>query len=334
MRPEYLTDQEREYFYKGKQLPQIYREYLQYCKTERGLAIGSIHNRKKPILSFLLEMDQFATPSGVARLRPRHVHDYVMRTAKSLRREGKRTLVASLRDFFRFLYLKDCIGQDLSKAVPTITTYRMTTMHRGIPWKCVEAVLRVPDKKTHKGRRDFAFLLMLARYGVRSGQLIELRLSDIDWKRQTIFFRPVKHGKAVTAPLFPDVARALVSYFRGGRMQGTRQFDQVFLTYGGTRGVYRPEKQRPLGNAIWYMVRRHLAQTGFKGLSDLPQGPHAIRHAFATRLLEKNRPIKTISDLLGHRSIQTTFIYTKSDMPRLRRLALEWPVDSCAKEAA
>jgi integrase/recombinase XerD len=330
MRPEHLTEQERALFYAGKTLPPLYREYLKYCRDERGLAIGSIHNRKKSVLSFILSHPRFATPSGIKKLRPQHIHDYVIKTAKPLTRDGKRSLVASLRDFFRFLALRDHINKDLSKAVPTIITYRCTTLHRGIPWKCVKEVLKIPDRTTHKGRRDYALLLMFARYGVRAGQLIELRLCDIDWKKQTIFFRAVKHGKAVTAPLFSDVAKALVAYFRGGRMQAPPEYDRVFLTYGGTKGVYRPEKQRPIGSAIWYMIHRHLTKTGFKGISDLPNGSHAIRHAFATRLLEKNEPIKTISDLLGHKSIQTTFIYTKSDMPRLRKLALEWPIEESA----
>lgn len=325
MKAEYLTEQERTLFYDGKQLPRLYREYMRYCRSERGLASGSIHWKKKAVLSFLLAHSRFSTPSGIRALRARHVHDYVIRTAKPLTRDGKRMLVSGLRDFCRFLYLKEYVDQDFSKAVPTITTYRMSTLHRGVPWKCVEAVLKVPNKKTHSGRRDYAFLIMLARYGVRAGQLIELRLSEIDWKKRTIFFRAVKHGKAVTAPLFPDVAQALLAYFRGGRMKAPRQYDQVFLTYGGVRGIYHPEKQRPLGRAIWYMIHRHFGKTGFKGLSEMPSGSHAIRHAFATRLLEKNEPIKTISDLLGHKSIQTTFIYTKSDMPRLRRIALEWP---------
>jgi integrase/recombinase XerD len=330
MRPEYLTEQERSFFYEGKHLPQLYREYMKYCRVERGLSISSIHNIKKPVLLFLMNNSRFATPSGVKALRARHIHDYVMKAAKPLARQGKRVLVSSLRGFFRFLALKDYIREDLSKAVPTITTYRCTTLHRGIPWKCVQAVLKIPDRTTHKGRRDYAYLLMLARYGVRAGQLIELRLGDIDWNKQTIFFRAVKHGKDVNAPLFADVAKALVAYFRGGRMQAPAEYDRVFLTYGGQKGVYRPEKQRPLGNAIWYMVHRHLAKTGFKGISNMANGPHAIRHAFATRLLEKNEPIKTISDLLGHKSIHTTFIYTKSDMPRLRRLALEWPIEEVA----
>lgn len=330
MNPAYLTEQERTLFYQGKQLPRLYREYMQYCLKERGLAIGSVHNRKKVVLSFLLANPRFCQASGVRKLQAKHVHDYVMREAKSMKREGKRRLVSSLRDFFRFLAVKEYTAQDLSKAVPTITTYRCTTLHRGIPWKCVEALLKVPDRTTHRGRRDYAFLLMLARYGVRAVQLIELRLCDIDWKKQEIFFRAVKHGKAVTAPLFADVAKALIAYFRGGRMKAPAQYDQVFLTYGGQKGVYRPEKQRPLGRAIWYMVHRHLAKTGFKGINELPNGPHSIRHAFATRLLAKNQPMKTISDLLGHKSIHTTFIYTKSDMPRLRKLALEWPGKECA----
>jgi len=320
---EYITEQEKSFLYAGKILPILYREYLDYLRTVKGLARGTIHNRKKPILLFLMKYPHFAHPSGIAKLKPEHVHRHVMEQAKTLPRAGKHNLTTAFRDFLRFLHLKNYIRRDLSGLVPTLIAYRLSTLHRGLEWPVVRKLLRVPNRRTHTGRRNFAILLMLARYGIRQGQLIELRMSDIDWKKQTIHFKAVKGGKDILVPLFPDVAKALVAYFKGGRMKASEKFDHVFLTLGN--GGSAIDGQRPLGRAIWYMVHRCLAQIGIDRACKFPRGPHSIRHAFATKLLSEKKSIKVISDLLGHRSIKTTYIYTKSDIKRLRELCVRWP---------
>ena len=326
---EYITEQEKEYFYSGRPLPRLYREYLEYLKSDKGLSRGTIHNHKKPVLLFLSHHGQRATPKGVSRLRPYHIHDYVTENAKPLTREGKRRLVSSLREFLRFLFLKDYTAKDLSKSVPTIVTYRMSRLHRGVPWKVVEALLRQPDRRTHTGRRDYAIILVLARYGIRSSQAVNLRLGDIDWKKKTVHFKAMKGGKDVLVPLFPDVAEALVAYFKGGRMRAPSKYDQVFLTTG--TGGSRIYGQRPLGRALWYMVSRLLVKIGYDRGKETPRGPHSIRHAFATRLLEEKQPMKTIADLIGHESLQTTYVYAKSDIKMLKEIIVKWPL---IKEAA
>ena len=160
---EHITEQEKWFFYRGLPLPALYREYLQYLRQVRGITTGTIHNRKKPLLLFLMNMPKFSTPVGIKRLKPHDIHDYVIETAQPLRREGKRCLTVALRDFFRFLHLNGYTATDLSKSVPTIIAYRLTSLHRGLSWKVVKQLLQVPDRRTHRGRRDFAIILMLAR---------------------------------------------------------------------------------------------------------------------------------------------------------------------------
>ncbi len=319
---EYITEQEKEYFYSGQPLPKLYREYLLYLKSDKGLSPGTIHNHKKPVLLFLKNI--FKKRTSAHWLRPHHIHDYVTITAKPLSREGKKKLVTGLREFLRFLFLKDYTKKDLSKSVPTLVTYRMSRLHRGVPWKVVESLLKKPDRRTHRGRRDYAVILVLARYGVRSGQVVDLRLHDIDWGKKTIYFKAMKGGKDVLAPLFPDVAQALVAYFKGGRMKAPQKYNQVFLTTG-TYGSYN-DGQRPIGRALWYMVSRQLARIGYDRGQETPRGPHSIRHAFATKLLEEKEPMKTIADLIGHESLRTTYIYAKSDMKMLRTIIAKWPI--------
>jgi integrase/recombinase XerD len=329
---EHVCAEEKAFLFAGKPLPCLYLEFLAYQRDVKGLSTGSIHNLKKPVLCFLLKNPQFGKKSGIVRLRAKQIQDYATRALPELSREQKRRLVTGLREYLRFLHVRGYLREDLSFCVPTVTTYRLTTFHRGIPWDKVESLLRVPDRKTHVGRRDYAILLMLALYGVRQGQLIHLELKDIDWKEQTIHFAAVKGGRDILVPLFPQMAEALIEYFKGGRKNAAEEYQQVFLKSG--RGGSAAEGQRPLGRALWYMIHRHMRKIGITEASELPRGTHAIRHAFAQRLIDRNEPMKTIADLLGHRSIQTTFVYAKSDLTKLRCLALEWPESRKRRRAA
>ena len=163
---------------------------------------------------------------------------------------------------------------------------------------------------------------MFVSYGIRQGQLIDLRLQDINWKNKTIHFRAVKGGRDVIVPLTPEVAEALLEYFKGGRMDAPKEYDQVFLTAG--ENSFAKEGQRPLGRALWYMINRRIQALGIGDLATYPRGPHALRHAFATKLINEDTPIKNISDMLGHKRIGTTFIYAKANLSKLRKLTSEW----------
>jgi integrase len=129
-----------------------------------------------------------------------------------------------------------------------------------------------------------------------------------------IHFPEEKGCKPLTFPILPEVAEALLSYLRErGEAPGT---EEVFLTVRGAR--------RPLGvnNHLGSTLRSYYLRAGLRSTRC---GAHPIRHAFATRLMERGTPLKGIADLLGHRSIETTFLYTKVDVERLRHVAAEWP---------
>lgn len=323
MARETVTDDERKFFYSGKKLPSIYIEYLNYLRSVRKLSIGTVQNRKTESLRFLLKFPEYGRRSTIGKLHPAQVQEYTIEVAQGRTRHQRRNLVIVLRDFFRFMHFEGYTKQDHSNAVPTIVTYRHSSIPKGMPWSVVEQLLKVPNRKTFCGKRDYAIILMLARYGIRAIQLRALRMQDIDWKKRVVRFAACKGGKDVVAPLFPDVTKALVTYFKAGRMEAPRRFDQVFLTSGSYGSS--ATGQRPLKDSTWNIVAQAFQKIGNETTPQHKRGPHAIRHAYATRLLEKNEPIKSIADLLGHKSMQTTFIYTKSSVEMLRPLTQEWP---------
>ena len=324
MARETVTEDEKKFFYSGRPLPRLYIEYLDYLRNVRKVAIGTVQNRKTYSLRFLLNFSKFAESNKIGKIKPADIQEYTIETARQMKsRHQRRALIIVLRDFFRFLHFAGYTKTDLSVSVPTIVTHRHSSVPKGLPWNVVEQLLKVPNRHTFCGKRDYAIILMLARYGVRAIQLRDLKLGEIDWKKKTVHFKACKGGKDVLAPLLPDVKQALYAYFKAGRMKAPKQYAQVFLTSGS--GGSSEMGQRPLEQSTWNIVANAFKKLNIETSSGQKHGPHAIRHAYATRLLEKNEPIKSIADLLGHKSLETTFIYTKSSVEQLRPLTRQWP---------
>jgi len=295
--------------WKGPYQSKILSEYVDFLRNHRGLTENTIRFRRNDVISFLQPL-RIQSNDDIGKISAKQIYDYIIKTAKTMPLPSRRHIVASIRSFLKFAHLKGYIQRDLTEAVPVIGTPKLGRVPRGIPWEAVEKLLAIPDRKTHEGRRSYAVLQLLATYGVRIGQIIKLRLQDINWHKGSIHFQPTKWGNPLCFPLYPKVAAALLAYIRETR--GKIPHPEVFLTIN---------KHMPLGigAALYCSIKKCFRQAG------IAASAHAIRHAFATRLMEQDTPIKTIADLLGHKSISTTFIYTKVDLKHLRLVAHEWP---------
>lgn len=303
--------------------PPLFHEFIAHLKNDRGLDPGTIHNRKGPLLDFFHQHRWLRSHRDACRLKSKSIQSYVRNRAPELSRERKKGMLTALRTFFRYLRFKEYQDLDLSFSVPHVVSYARATIPRPLPLKMAEKVLRVPDRRSPIGRRDYAILLLFLKYGVRRKQVTDLLIQDIDWREGTILFRSMKGGKPVLVPMDAEVAEALLAYLKADRRDATYPHVFVKHTTGPTRG-------QPLGRALWFMVSRHLEKAGLPA-DYRYRGPHALRHTVATELLRNHQPLKAISDLLGHRNVNTTSIYAKVDIESMRRLEKTWPGE---KEAA
>lgn len=288
-------------------------EYTDFLREQQGSAEATILIREKFVEPFLKSLGNIAHPSKLFELSAKTIHDYIIKTASPLHRASKKHLTSSMRSFLRFSHIKGYLKRDLREAVPVIAAWKLESLPKSIPWEDTQKLLTMPDKSTPKGRRDFAVLSLLISYGVRIGQVTTLKLQDIYWQEGVICFTSSKHGNALRFPLHKEIAEALLSYLKD-RMQ--TEFQEVFLTI--------TEPKRPLSkhNHYYSSLTKYYLKAG---ISSPSKGTRVLRHAFATRLVNQNISIKTISDLLGHRWIETTFIYTKVNVGKLRELARDWP---------
>jgi site-specific recombinase XerD len=221
-------------------------------------------------------------------------------------------MASGLRSFFRFLYQRGEIARDLATSVPTVANWRLSELPKFIEPEHVERLLKACRQDTPSGQRDYTILLLLARLGLRAGEVVHLELDDIDWEKGEISVR----GKSVRQDRLPipqDVGEALARYLHQGRPRCPSR--RVFIRLKAPRQGFTGSA------AVDDVFRRAL---GRAGLSLTRKGSHLLRHGLATRMLRGGATLAEIGEILRHQLPSTTEIYAKVDVAALRALALPW----------
>jgi integrase/recombinase XerD len=215
-----------------------------------------------------------------------------------------------LRVFLRYAHREGAIARDLSGVLDRAQFYRLSSIPRSISWEEVARVLDGVDRRSPSGKRDWAILMLLITYGLRSREVAALSLDDIDWKRERLRVPERKAGHSTAFPLTGSVGEALADYLQHGRPQTTSR--RVFF-----RAVAPLE---PIGPAAVSSRARHYL---LKAEIDVPRpGSHTLRHTTVQRLVDADFSFKTIGDFVGHRSPRSTEIYTKVAVGPLRDVVL------------
>lgn len=221
---------------------------------------------------------------------------------------------SALRGFLRFLQLQGLCDETLAAAVPRIPHWRLAGLPRTLTEGQLTQFLRSFDRSNATGRRDYAMALCMVDLGLRVSEVAHLRLEDVDWRQATLRIAGGKSRRCHVLPLPRRVGQAIAGYLRRGRPRCRQQ--GVFLRHRAPWGVAVREE------LVRGVIRRAYARCGFD-----PRwtGTHLLRHTAASRLLQRGATLKGIADILGHRSIDTSAIYTKVDLPMLAGVALSWP---------
>jgi len=221
--------------------------------------------------------------------------------------------------FLRFLIAEGKCPADLLGAIPVLAHWRLSSLPRYLPPKDVERVIASCDRSSPLGKRDRAILLLLARLGLRAGDIVQLRLQDIEWKNSCILVSG-KSRHQTRLPLTQEVGQAIVAYLQKGRPLA--HTDALFVR---SRAPFRA-----LGShcAVSVIVDRALRRA--KVTRPSRGAAHLLRHSLASSMLRQGASLQDISLLLRHRSIETTQIYAKVDITALLPIAQPWPeVTSC-----
>lgn len=292
-------------------------DYAQWLNEQRGLAAASIYGLVGEARRFLVWYGEGRTTNDLSTLAIADIDAYLQVRAPSLRRVSLKSVTHQLRCLLRFAHATGRTGRDFALSVTSPTLYALES----IP-SCLNAeeIRTVADttRKDHspKGLRDFAILLLLSTYGLRAGEIVRLRLEDIDWRADRIHVRHTKTVSHSLLPLLPPVGDALLAYLRRGRPATDAR--EIFIR---TCAPYRGFSD---GSSLYCVVRGRLDAAGVEPVGK--RGPHAFRHARAVSLLRAGVSQKVIGDVLGHRSAGSTTPYLKLATEELRNVALEIPM--------
>lgn len=294
-------------------LSTVVREFVAYRVKHRGIATTTIRSDvavATKLLSFLR-----VNGRSPASMRVTEIDGFVLDLTSKCARKTVAGNCSTLRAFLRFLHLTGRVRADLASCVVAPRTRSMDRPPRALPWRDVQRILRAIDVRQPIGRRDFALFLMMATYGMGSGEVYELKLEDLDWKERSIRLRRPKTGVVTILPLLDPVARALARYLRHERPTHTR-VRNVFVT------DHMPHRALSGSTTIRHRLAKYAEAAG---VSAAFLGTHVFRHSHATRQIEGGAPPKVVADILGHRRPESTSAYVRGAILRLRAIALPVP---------
>jgi len=293
-------------------LEALVERYRRYLLAERGLCAGTVCGYVQVVRPFLAGRAG-AEGLDLERLTASDVSAYVVAACREPRGRGgsARLMVTGLRSLLGFLHLEGIIKESLSGAVPTVAGWRLAGLPRALEPGQVRLLLASCDRGTAGGRRDFAILTLLARLGLRRGEVAGLQLGQIEWRAGALVIDG-KGSRRERLPLPADVGEAVAAYLRHGR-PGRAEGRAVFVRVKAPHRALTP-------GAVTSVV---IAAGRRAGLGDVTA--HRLRHSVATELLRAGAPLEEIGQLLRHRRPLTTAIYAKVDREALRSLARPWP---------
>jgi site-specific recombinase XerD len=290
----------------------VVRDFEAFLFSERGLSRSTVVSYLPVVRRFLDERFGRKAPH-FEQLRPHDLQGFVLREIQRIGRTHGKRVVTALRSFLRFLLMRGAVQTDLARTLPGVASWRLSHLPRSLLPKQVERLLACCDLSSPTGKRDHAILLLLARLGLRGGEVVAMTLDDLDWERGEIVVRG-KGQRLERLPLPVEVGAALARYLC--EVRPACQTRRVFIRMKAPhQGFARPV-------AVCCIVRRALQRAG---LDPEFKGAHLLRHSLATDLLRRGASLSEIGQLLRHRQPTTAQIYAKVDIAALRGIALPWP---------
>lgn len=288
--------------------PILLTSFCQWMRQQRGTCELTLYNYSHSIRDLLRCLGE-----DPGRFDAKGLRQFVLEKSQKCGWATAKTCTTALRMFLRFLIAEGKCVADLGAAIPVLAHWRLSSLPRYLQPEEVERIIS-SFGPTPVGRRDRAILLLLARLGLRAGDIVQLRLGDIDWEGAGIRVSG-KGRRQARLPLTQEVGHALVAYLQDGRPR--TDTDVLFIR---SRAPYRAFSSHC---AISVIVAQAMKRAGVTCQSR--GAAHVLRHSVATSMLRQGASLQDIATILRHRSIETTQIYAKVDVTTLRQITQPWP---------
>ncbi len=288
--------------------PVIITEYRQWLRKHRGVADSTIRLYSRDAANLLV-----ALGDDPGRWNAKSVREYFLDRASQCGAGTTEKLTTGLRAFLRYLSAHDQCQADLDQAVPTFASWRLARLPRYLTAEQVHSLIDACDGGSPARRRDRAIILLLARLGLRAGDVAGLRTGDIEWETGTLLVSG-KGRYQVRLPLPQDVGDSILDYL--ACRAPTRDCDHIFVL---NLAPYQPFKG---GASVSSVVKGVMKRAGVVSPA---KGAHVLRHTAATQMLRHGVPLDQIGLVLRHRGIDTTAYYAKADVDSLKSVSQPWP---------
>lgn len=289
--------------------PVLLTAFCQWMRQQRGTGDLTLYNYSISIRDLLRCIGE-----DPDRLDAQSLRQFVLERSHKWGWAAAKKCTTALRMFLRFLIAEDRCAAGLDAAIPVLAHWRLSSLPRYLQSDEVERVIAACDPALQVGQRNRAIVLLLARLGLRAGDIVQLRLGDIDWKGAWISVSG-KGRRETRLPLTREVGHAIVDYLQDGRPR--TDTDALFVR---SRAPFRAFRSHC---AISVIVERAMRRAGVTCPSR--GAAHVLRHSVATSMLRQGASLQDIAVLLRHRSIETAQIYAKVDVTTLRQIAQPWP---------
>ena len=292
----------------------LLKGFMAHLRDDRGYAPSTV-KRQSVIVSEFLDCLKFEeTHDRLASLKIADIEDFIRHMGKRMGRIALQKVTSTLRNFLRFLASGGVVPSGLESQIDTPRVYRQEKLPRALPWETVQAFLRSIDRNTAMGKRDYAMFSLIATYGLRACDIVALKLDGIKWRQERIEVCQTKTGNPLELPLTDEVGSAIHDYLKAVPRYG--HYREVFLRIRAPGGILKPTG----------VIEAFQGWSRRSGL-DIPyKGTHCLRHSYALHLFRSGLPLKTIGDLLGHRTPESTGVYIRLTTEDLREVALNVPV--------
>ena len=285
-------------------------EYVSFLGKVRGCSPSTISHHRFASRCFLDHLESCSVPLGS--VHSSDIEAYITQAGGRMCRASLQHEVAVVRGLLRFLAKDGRVRAGLDRQIDTPRLYRLEQLPR-LPWDTVTALLKSIDRQSDMGLRDYAMFLLIATYGLRASEVVVISLDDIRWRHSSLRIHQRKTSSPLELPLTKEVSAALVKHLQ--RTPPTAPYRRIFLRMRAPIGLLKPTA---VTEAFQALVRKSGLEVPF-------HGPHCLRHSFAVQLLKTGTPLKTIGDILGHRTAESTSVYLRLATGDLREVSLPVP---------
>ncbi len=296
-------------------------EYCEHLDRVRGLAGATVARHGVLAGNFLRFLEYDNDLQRLPHVQAGDLEAFVVEASSRVGRITMQKVTAVMRSFLRFLDASGEIPVGLDRRLESPRHRRGEQLVRALPWDDVVSLLRCIDRSTIKGSRDYAILLLIATYGLRRSEVSRLTIDDVQWRARVIRVARPKIGTPIVVPLTDEVATALVDYLHQRTAQPIQR--RLFLRVRAPWGPIEPTAIYNVFDAWATRAGVHMPEIG---------GRHTLRHGLAMHLLRQGTSLKTIGDVLGHRSVESTGIYLRLQVEDLRDVGLPLPTPASCLE--